>query len=359
MGNPVVDEILRQGRGRRRALVLAALATGRVEKNYSNTAGGDADSSNWRQERASGYGAAWQRSGGPLNLPASVHRFYQEARQLYHGQSPGELAADVQRPAAQYRGRYSQVLGEARRIYASGGADVPSSSSGIPGTPGVQVGQRQVVDQAGYVQAQRSQLVAQMLQRSGHGGSVLFKSGLLSTATPQLNDFTHSRTTSRLVDPSLMASAAAAPSSGAVADAIAGARQRLGITEVGSSNRGAKVDAMERRFGMVGQPWCGIFLGTVLQHAGVRGIDSRIASVAAIEQMARAGQGPFAGLVGGRQARAGDAVITARGQHVAFIESVDANGTLHVIGGNQSGGVTRGSYAPGSVYAVARVRYRH
>jgi hypothetical protein len=122
--NPVVEEILRQGRGRPRKLVKAALEVGRVEKNFTNTGGGDADSSNWRQERASVYGPAWARTGGPLNLRASVRRFYQEA--AAHN-APGKpawmVAADTQRPRAEYRTRYRDVRGEAARILAGYGGN--------------------------------------------------------------------------------------------------------------------------------------------------------------------------------------------------------------------------------------------
>src|SRR4051812_524321 len=114
MANPVIDEILRQGRNQPRRRVLAALVTGRVESNFKNLPGGDADSAGWRQERASLY-------RNPTNLKASVRRFYQEAAKLDRGQKVGELAADVQRPAAQYRGRYAQHIGEARKLLGSGG----------------------------------------------------------------------------------------------------------------------------------------------------------------------------------------------------------------------------------------------
>jgi len=113
--NPVIDEILRQGRNQPRRRILAALATGRVESNFRNLPGGDADSQGWRQERASLY-------RDPRNLSASVRRFYQEAAKLDRGQPVGVLAADVQRPAAQYRGRYAEHLDEARQILGGGGA---------------------------------------------------------------------------------------------------------------------------------------------------------------------------------------------------------------------------------------------
>src|SRR4051794_9302021 len=102
----------RRGEPQRR--ILAALTTGRVESNFRNLPGGDADSAGWRQERRSLY-------RNPRNVRASINRFYNEADKLDRGQSVGELAADVQRPAAQYRGRYAQALPEARRILGGRG----------------------------------------------------------------------------------------------------------------------------------------------------------------------------------------------------------------------------------------------
>jgi hypothetical protein len=106
----VVNAITRIGR--RRGVpdrwIQTALATGIVESNLQNLSGGDADSAGWRQERASLY-------KDPSNLQHSVNRFYDELKQHDRGQSIGELAADVQRPAEQYRGRYGQksVLSQA------------------------------------------------------------------------------------------------------------------------------------------------------------------------------------------------------------------------------------------------------
>jgi hypothetical protein len=122
MANPVIAEILRQGRNQPRRRVLAALVTGRVESNFKNLSGGDADSAGWRQERASLY-------RNPTNLKASVRRFYREAAKLDRGQKVGELAADVQRPAAQFRGRYAQHVGEARKLLGSGGGGGGGSTS--------------------------------------------------------------------------------------------------------------------------------------------------------------------------------------------------------------------------------------
>jgi hypothetical protein len=96
----------------RRVFRKAAVETGIVESGLSNPSYGDADSQGWRQERASLY-------KDPTNITASVRRFRQEFEQHYQpGERSYQVAADVQRPAAQYRGRYKDVAGQASRILA-------------------------------------------------------------------------------------------------------------------------------------------------------------------------------------------------------------------------------------------------
>ncbi len=110
--------------GRRRGAspmeIKAAVEIGLVESNLMNLSGGDRDSAGWRQERASLY-------KDPQNLTASVDRVYKEMRAVRgrYGNA-GELAAAVQRPAAQYRGRYAQRGSEAERLLRLVGADVKS-----------------------------------------------------------------------------------------------------------------------------------------------------------------------------------------------------------------------------------------
>lgn len=93
--------------------IKAALETGAVESNFQNLAGGDADSAGWRQERASEY-------KNPTNLDASINRFYDETAKVksQYG-SAGALAAAVQRPAAQYRGRYQADSSQAQALLGS------------------------------------------------------------------------------------------------------------------------------------------------------------------------------------------------------------------------------------------------
>src|SRR5688500_8783471 len=103
----VVNEILRQGRklpaDKRKRYVRAAIATGIVESGLENLNHGDADSEGWRQERPQFY-------PNPTNIRASVRRFFEEAAQHDRGQSAGQLAAEVQRPREDLRGRYAEVI---------------------------------------------------------------------------------------------------------------------------------------------------------------------------------------------------------------------------------------------------------
>jgi hypothetical protein len=201
--NPVIREILRQGRRQPRKYVKAALETGKVESNFTNLPGGDADSVNWRQERASIY-------GGDMSIRRSVQRFYREAAQHdAPGKPAWQVAADVQRPRADLRGRYLGARGTAEAILSGkrtggGGGGAGRRTGGDAGT--VRFGRpdlfnftRQTTfDKAGFEQAERRSLVAQMLQRAGRGNSSLFRTGLLSTATPDPADFSGSRLVSSI-----------------------------------------------------------------------------------------------------------------------------------------------------------------
>ena len=66
----------------------------------------------------------------PTNLQASINRFFNETRAVRgrYGNA-GDLAAAVQRPAAQYRGRYGQRSAEADAILRALGGDAGGQSS--------------------------------------------------------------------------------------------------------------------------------------------------------------------------------------------------------------------------------------
>jgi hypothetical protein len=99
----------------------AAIETALVEANLGNPQGGDADSGGWRQERRSLYSDV-------TNLDKSVDRFFAETKAVKHKYgNAGDLAAAVQRPAAQYRGRYAERSADAdilRMGADTGGLDV-------------------------------------------------------------------------------------------------------------------------------------------------------------------------------------------------------------------------------------------
>lgn len=97
---------------------------------------------------------------------------------------------------------------------------------------------------------------------------------------------------------------------------------------------------------LVGQPWCGVFVGTALKHAGVKGITSRVAGVILILEDARLGRNGFKKIVYRRstgegslsKAKPGDAVgLFGESTHVGLIEAV-GDGGFHTIEGNTSPG---------------------
>jgi hypothetical protein len=159
-------------RGAGPKVTKAALETGAVESNFRNLPGGDADSAGWRQERGSLY-------KNPTNLNASINRFIDEAlakRQQYG--SAGALAAAVQRPAAQYRGRYQQHSAEAdallgRQNPSAGATDLSTGGSRTTTT-------ETTMDQAGYDKARKLAILGNYLQQRDPNNALL----KLGVATP-------------------------------------------------------------------------------------------------------------------------------------------------------------------------------
>jgi hypothetical protein len=89
------------------------------------------------------------------------------------------------------------------------------------------------------------------------------------------------------------------------------------------------------------QPWCGVwtFMG-LFQSGKVRsGTDSWMASVASIEDYAKAGNGPFRGwTTDGSKAKKGDLVVLfGRGQHVGTVREITSS-TCRTWEGNTSSG---------------------
>lgn len=166
-------------------------------------------------------------------------------------------------------------------------------------------------------------------------------------------------------------------------------KKHRGITEnPPNSNTDNRPNASDKRWGirkaqlacaggatwLVGTPWCGEWARWALEHGGVQGLSSRQASVALIEDDAKAGRAPFFGWAqpqDWKHVLRGDLVVLfGRGVHVEVVRGFKrVAGTVVVIteGGNTSSG-TVGSQSNGGgsyrrerplahVYGFARVDY--
>ncbi len=151
--------------------------------------------------------------------------------------------------------------------------------------------------------------------------------------------------------------AASTPGSGVEA-ALAYARAMIGkLPESAGSNLGPQLDRFEADFGFHGAPWCGIFVGHVLEAAGLKPPHT-VAAVASILDLARRGDPPFLrGVLPVSEARPGDLVTFGGTEHVALVTKVDAAG-VHTIAGNTSqSNVSETTYPPSSVTGVVRPDY--
>lgn len=139
--------------------------------------------------------------------------------------------------------------------------------------------------------------------------------------------------------------------------AVANALRHVGVRET-FRNGGGIISTWQRKLGFGNVAWCGIFVGNMLIEAGVRGVTSRIASVALIEADAKAGRGPFrAWSWGTRNAQPGDlACIGAEGQHVEEVVSRLSDGSLITVGGNVSDRVMRMHRPAHQVRGIAHIR---
>jgi murein DD-endopeptidase MepM/ murein hydrolase activator NlpD len=174
--------------------IKAALETGAVESNFSNpSAHTDHDSEGWRQERASLY-------KNPTNLDASINRFYDETSAVKgkYGTS-GALAAAVQRPAAQYRGRYQEHSAQAEEILRH---LTPGSVSGATGRVGARaastVPERTVetekFDQGGYEKARKLSVLGNYLAQH-NPNSPLLKFGIAAPGQVDPENFVSTKAT--------------------------------------------------------------------------------------------------------------------------------------------------------------------
>jgi len=161
--------------------------------------------------------------------------------------------------------------------------------------------------------------------------------------------------------------------------ALAHLERRVGYTEQpwGSNTdtrsdgiKTAQVHTAQGGTWLIGKPWCGCWCYYALESAGVEGIDSSLASVALIEENAKAGRKCFTSWTLDRsKVKPGDlVVIGGYGVHVETVRGKPlADGSVPTYGGNTSAGIAGsqsnggGAYRrvrfPSEVRGFARVRY--
>lgn len=108
------------------------------------------------------------------------------------------------------------------------------------------------------------------------------------------------------------------------------------------------------------QPWCGVWAFKGLKAAGLvaSGKDSWMASVASIEDMAKAGKGPYKGwTTDGTKAKKGDQVVLfGRGIHVGTVRETPTDQWLKTWEGNTSSGNTGSQSNGGGSFKRTRNR---
>lgn len=129
--------------------------------------------------------------------------------------------------------------------------------------------------------------------------------------------------------------------------ALAWARSQVGTVESPyGSNRGPRVSAYQRNFGIDGAPWCGAFVGTAMIHGGLHP-SVRIVYVPYIAQDYRR--------VSWDERRGGDLVCFNFGsgfQHVGMLDS----DRIHTLEGNTSSGSGGSQDNGGGVFRRERPR---
>lgn len=144
--------------------------------------------------------------------------------------------------------------------------------------------------------------------------------------------------------------------------AVNWAKAQVGTREnPAGSNRGPKITDWQTALGawLIGTPWCGSFVAAAMRHAGVKGVNYRLASVAYIEDDAKSGSAPFRSWTtdGNRGVLPGDLVVLfGRGVHVEMVEKVHPH-HVDTIGGNTGPPSGSGSQSNGGgVYRRKRPR---
>jgi hypothetical protein len=273
---------------------------------------------------------------------ASVRRFREEFLQHYDpGERASDVAGQVQRPAAQYLGRYQERAGEAKDILKQFGG-------GGPGVPTYQTDSQRVtlpgIDNSG---ARKAALQDYVLNGKQDPNSLLNLGYSLRGAQDQPSSSFNVPGFDKADPINLRAARPGA------ANALNWAESKLGFQEATGSNDGGLADRLNRKFGMSGQPWCAMFTSLAVTKGGAPQ-EAKTASVAQVRAKAQSKQG-YRGFVNPAKAKPGDLVLWGN-DHIGMVRSVK-NGKIQYVAGNESNGVNRGEVDVGSV-DVVRPKYR-
>lgn len=119
---------------------------------------------------------------------------------------------------------------------------------------------------------------------------------------------------------------------------IAKATSYLGVSEIWGRNRGPDIDRWQARWGMRGEPWCGMFADAMFSEAGVD--DAGVCHPSTSEMCSRA---LYKGLFQDRSKTAPPGSLWINcGIHVAIVVKDLGDGTVKTIEGNYNNAVSYG-----------------
>lgn len=133
------------------------------------------------------------------------------------------------------------------------------------------------------------------------------------------------------------------------------AKSRVGAyAETNGNNRGPQLDALQARFGFKGAAWCAMFTSVAVTRGGAPK-SARTASVAQVREQVQSGQGGYQ--KGFKAPKAGDLMLFGNA-HIGLVESVNRDGTVNLIDGNNSTGKVARRKVEAGRGEFARPKYR-
>ena len=124
------------------------------------------------------------------------------------------------------------------------------------------------------------------------------------------------------------------------------AQSMVGETETGNTADIEKIT----KINPAQTPWCAAFAMNLLKNYGFN--ESGLSNpnyVPTVESWAK-GNGDWKGSGSGYTPKPGDAICFGGGAHIGIVKSVDSDGTIHTIEGNNNNAVSEGTYKPGDSY---------